>query len=118
MKRKYKSGALVTNVAQLLEHEYFIVRFSPRETPKTMHREVLASWQLRICELFVRTGRVSIAERLTNGEYYSSTQDWELLGMFDKELCEMCKEMNGLMIPCEGLCCSNVLAEWKKKPVR
>ena len=79
MKRKYKAGALVTNVAQLLDHEYFIVRFGGiRNTPKTMHREALASWQLRICERFVRAGRVSVAERLTNGEYYASVQDWEL----------------------------------------
>lgn len=118
MKRKYKAGALVTNVAQLLDHEYFIVRFGIRNTPKTMHREALASWQLRICERFVRAGRVSVAERLTNGEYYASVQDWELLDMFDKELCEMCRDMNGLMIPCEGLCCGDVLAAWKKKPVR
>ena len=64
MKRKYKAGALVTNVAQLLDHEYFIVQFGIRDTPKTMHREVLASWQLRTCERFVRAGRVSVADRL------------------------------------------------------
>lgn len=36
MKRKYKQGDRVDSVAELLEHDWFIVRFGPRTT-KTMH---------------------------------------------------------------------------------
>ena len=47
MKRKYKAGALVTNVAQLLDHEYFIVRFGIRDTPTFGHprrEDAVAAW--------------------------------------------------------------------------
>ena len=40
MKRKYKQGDRVDSVAELLEHDWFIVHFGPR-TKKTMHKACL-----------------------------------------------------------------------------
>ena len=49
MKRKYKQGDRVDSVAELLEHDWFIVRFGPRTT-KTMHKAVLGEWKLKLCQ--------------------------------------------------------------------
>lgn len=49
MKRKYKQGDRVDSVAELLEHDWFIVHFGPR-TKKTMHKAVLGEWKLKLCQ--------------------------------------------------------------------
>ena len=46
MKRKYKQGDRVDSVAELLEHDWFIVHCGHRTT-KTMHKAVLLEWKLR-----------------------------------------------------------------------
>ena len=69
MKRKYKQGDRVDSVAELLEHDWFIVHFGPRTT-KTMHKAVLWEWKLKTCQQAIDSGRVFIAVKLTNGEYY------------------------------------------------
>lgn len=67
-KKKFKKGPQILSVAELLEHDWFIVHFG-MGTVKTMHKEVLASWPLRVCEKFVDGEQVFIANRITNGEY-------------------------------------------------
>lgn len=76
-RRKFKKGKLVINVGQILEHDWFIFCLGSGKT-KTMHREALSSWQLRTCEACVEREQIYIAERLTNGEYYSDKTDEEL----------------------------------------
>ena len=74
MKRKYKQGDRVDSVAELLEHDWFIVHCGHR-TPKTMHKAVLWEWKLRTCQQAIDSGRVFIAVKLTNGEYYGDMTD-------------------------------------------
>ena len=69
VKRKYKQGDRVDSVAELLEHDWFIVHFGPRTT-KTMHKAVLWEWKLKTCQQAIDSGRIFIAVKLTNGEYY------------------------------------------------
>jgi len=63
-KRKFKEGKKVVSVAELLEHDWFIVHFGKRVNP--VHKGFLASWQLHTCELFVDQGWIYIAERVAN----------------------------------------------------
>ena len=60
-KRKYREGAKVSNVGELLEHEWFIVYIGSKS--KTLHQSVVTSWQLRTCEKFINAGLVYVAEK-------------------------------------------------------
>lgn len=121
-RRKFKKGKLVINVGQILEHDWFIFCFGSEKT-KTMHREVLSSWQLRTCEACVEREQIYIAERLTNGEYYSDKTDEELQGMLDERLCDFCPlpdELKGVHcyggepVMCEGSHCKEAVEAWKE----
>lgn len=124
-RRKFKKGAQVVSVAELLEHEWFIVHFG-RSAIKTVHQQVLASWQLRTCDLFVNGGQVYIAERLTNGEYYSNLSDNEIQDRLEEGLCDYCplpEEVHGMHLGpngpygCEGSHCDKAIEAWKEEPV-
>lgn len=62
-KRKYKKGHLVTNVADLADHKWFILILGPRS--RTVHREVIRSWQLRTIDRFLSTKSIYIADPVT-----------------------------------------------------
>lgn len=81
-KRKFKKGAQVVSIAEIPEHDWFIVLLG--RNGKTMHREVLRSWSIRTCEQFIDHGFVFVAQRLTNREFYE--------GMSDEEIREMLEE--------------------------
>ena len=81
-KRKFKRGDQVVSVAEIPEHDWFIVKMGARD--KTMHREVLRSWSIRTCEQFIDNGRIFIALRLTNGEFYEGMADDEIKEMLDR----------------------------------
>jgi hypothetical protein len=118
MRRKFKQGEQITSVAQILEHDWFIVHFGP-VTAKTVNREVLKSWQLRTCEMFVDRGSVYIAERMTNGEYYEGKTDEELIEMLGMKLCnEYCAYIRHRLGSCEVIGCDKALQEWKKELVK
>lgn len=126
--RKFKKGKLVINVGQILEHDWFILCFGSGKT-KTMHREVLSSWQLRTCEACVEHEQIYIAERLTNGEYYSGKTDEELREIAGENLCKSCLMTSSMrstplyaVKPIECLRgarvhCRDALAAWKEEPV-
>lgn len=121
-KRKYKQGAQVTSVAEILEHEWFIVHFGPKAA-KTMHKSFIGSWQLHTCELFVDAGRVYIAERLTNGEFYARKTDEQIKEMLEDSLCEVYCPLperlrgvhcyGGEPVMCEGSHCDEAIKAWK-----
>ena len=67
-KRKFKKGPQVVSVAEIPEHDWFIVKAGTWD--RTMHREMLRSWTIRTCEQFIDHGMIFIAQRLTNGEFY------------------------------------------------
>ncbi len=125
-KRKYKKGAQVISVAELLEHEWFIVHFGPNVV-KTLHKSFIASWQLRTCELFVDAGQIYIAERLTNGEFYAGKTDEQIQNMIGDDLCELyCplpEEVRGVHcyggepVMCEGSHCDEAIEAWKEEYV-
>lgn len=56
-KRKFKKGAQVVSIAEIPEHDWFIVLLG--RNGKTMHREVLRSWSIRTCEQFIDHGLCS-----------------------------------------------------------
>lgn len=124
-KRKFKKGAQVLSVAELLEHDWFIVHFGPR-TVKTLHKSFIGSWQLLMCERFVDAGQVYIAERLTNGEYYPNLSDKEIQERLDEGLCDYCplpEELHGMHLGpngpygCEGSRCDKAIEAWKEEYV-
>ena len=87
-KRKFKKGKLVTSIDELFEHRHFIVQYGGFTSPeRTVHFGFVQSWQVRMANLFVREKRVWVAERLTNGEFYSNMTDKEIVDKFDEELC-------------------------------
>lgn len=90
-KRKFKKGKLVTSIDELFEHRHFIVQYGGFTSPeRTVHFGFVQSWQVRMANLFVRGKRVWVAERLTNGEFYSNMTDKEIVDKFDEELCAYC----------------------------
>lgn len=112
MKRKYKQGDRVDSVAELLEHDWFIVRFGPRTT-KTMHKAVLGEWKLKLCQQFVDGGRVFVAVKLTNGEYYGDMTDDQIVDMLETDLCEYCEGRKGVVGQCDGEFCDEAIEAWK-----
>ncbi len=125
-KRKYKQGAQIISVAELLEHEWFIVHFGA-DVVKTLHKSFIGSWQLHTCEQFVDAGRVYIAERLTNGEFYAGKTDKQIQEMLEENLCEVyCplpEELRGVHcyggepVMCEGSHCDEAIEAWKEEYV-
>lgn len=125
-KRKFKQGAQVISVAELLEHEWFIVHFGPNVV-KTLHKDFIASWQLHTCELFVDAGWVYIAEQLTNGEFYAGkTEEW-IRDKLGEDICELYCPLPagsrgthfcyGELTTCGGSHCGEAIEAWKKKYV-
>lgn len=124
-KRKFKKGPRVDSVAELLEHDWFIVDFGPK-TAKTVHTGFLRSWQLQTCEKFIDAERIYIAVRLTNEEYYAGKTDSQLAEMLDEDICNYCplpEELKGVHcyggepVMCEGRCCKEALEAWKEEYV-
>ncbi len=117
--------AQITSVAEILEHDWFIVHFGAKT--KTMHQKALACWQLHTCELFVNNGWVYIAERLTNGEFYAGKTDKQIQEMLEENLCEVyCplpEELRGVHcyggepVMCEGSHCGEAIEAWKEEYV-
>ena len=68
MKRKYKQGDRVDSVAELLEHDWFIVHFGPR-TKKTTHKAVLGERTLKLWGKSVHGGRISTSVKPSKAEY-------------------------------------------------
>ena len=85
VKRKYKQGDRVDSVAELIEHDWFIVHCGHRTT-KTMHKAVLLEWKLRTCQQAIDSGRVFIAVKLTNGEYYGDMTDDQIVARAERAL--------------------------------
>ena len=112
MKRKYKQGDRVDSVAELLEHDWFIVRFGPRTT-KTMHKAVLGEWKLKLCQQFVDGGRIFIAVKLTNAEYYGDMTDDQIVDILETDLCEYCEGRKGVAGQCDGEFCDEAIEAWK-----
>lgn len=115
-KRKYKDGAVVTNINELLEHDFFILH-NGIHAHKTVHRAFLEAWQLHTCDMFVKGGLISIAEPLTNGEYYCNKSDEELLDMFCDEICGNCEGKKSIIGSCDGKWCEEGLERWKGESV-
>ncbi len=123
-KRKFKEGRKVVSVAELLEHEWFIVRFGKKA--KTVHKGFLTSWQFHTCELFVDQGRIYIAERMANGEFYAGKTDEQIKDMLEERLCDYCPlpdEAKGVHcyggepVICEGSHCDEAIEAWKEEYV-
>lgn len=123
-KRKFKEGRKVYSVAELLEHDWFIVRFG--KMTKTVHKGFLASWQLHTCELFVDQGWIYIAERMANGEFYAGKTDEQIKDMLEERLCDYCllpDEAKGVRcyggepVMCEGSHCDEAIEAWKEEYV-
>lgn len=119
-KRKFKKGSQVVSVAEIPEHDWFIVR------GKTTHREVLRSWSIRTCEQFIDHGTIFIAQRLTNGEFYEGMSDEEIMEMLEENMCNYCPlpdELKGAHcyggqpVMCEGTHCGEAIARWKDEQV-
>lgn len=115
-KRKFKQGEQVVSVAELMEHDWFFVHFG--SNVKTMHKAVLWEWRLRMCQKFIDNGWIYIAERLTNGEYYESKTDDELMEMLDVELCDLCEDKARVIGSCSGTWCEETLDKWKEEYVK
>lgn len=120
MRRKFKKGTQIVSVAEFLEHDWFIVN------GKTFHRGWCMSWSLKLAQVYVDRGVAYIAERLTNGEYYSDKTDEELRGMLDERLCDFCPlpdELKGVHcyggepVMCEGSHCKEAMEAWKEEDV-
>ena len=109
VKRKYKQGDRVDSVAELLEHDWFIVHFGPRTT-KTMHKAVLWEWKLKTCQQAIDSGRVFIAVKLTNGEYYGDMTDDQIVDMLETDLCEYPHRLRFLILRTIGNCLRVALA--------
>lgn len=112
VKRKYKQGDRVDSVAELLEHDWFIVHFGPRTT-KTMHKAVLWEWKLKTCQQAIDSGRVFIAVKFTNGEYYGDMTDDQIVDMLETDLCEYCEGRKGVVGQCDGKFCDEAIEAWK-----
>lgn len=112
MKRKYKQGDRVDSVAELLEHDWFIVHCGHRTT-KTMHKAVLLEWKLRTCQQAIDSGRIFIAVKLTNGEYYEGMTDDQIVDMLETDLCEYCEGRKGVVGQCDGKFCDEAIKVWK-----
>ena len=87
-KRKFKKGPQVVSVAEIPEHDWFIVKAGTWD--RTMHREMLRSWTIRTCEQFIDHGMIFIAQRLTNGEFYEGMSDEQIRGMLEDRMCDYC----------------------------
>lgn len=116
-RRKYRRCERVDSVAELLEHDWFIVHFG-HHTKKTMHKDVLREWKLKTCQQAIDSGRIFIAARLTNGEYYAGMRDDELFDMLETDVCEFCEGKQTIIGACEGRWCDQALAAWKEEMVK
>lgn len=123
-KRKFKKGAQVVSIAEIPEHDWFIVLLG--RNGKTMHREVLRSWSIRTCEQFIDHGFVFVAQRLTNREFYEGMSDEEIREMLEENMCNYCPlpdELKGAHcyggqpVMCEGTHCGEAIARWKDEQV-
>lgn len=121
-KRKFKKGPQVVSVAEIPEHDWFIVKAGTWD--RTMHREMLRSWTIRTCEQFIDHGMIFIAQRLTNGEFYEGMSDEQIRGMLEDRMCDYCPlpdELKGAHcygdapVMCEGTHCAEAIAAWKKE---
>ena len=121
-KRKFKKGPQVVSVAEMPEHDWFIVKAGTWD--RTMHREVLRSWTIRTCEQFIDHGMIFIAQRLTNGEFYEGMSDEQIRGMLEDRMCDYCPlpdELKGAHcygdapVMCEGTHCAEAIAAWKEE---
>ena len=121
-KRKVKKGPQVVSVAEIPEHDWFIVKAGTWD--RTMHREVLRSWTIRTCEQFIDHGMIFIAQRLTNGEFYEGMSDEQIRGMLEDRMCDYCPlpdELKGAHcygdapVMCEGTHCAEAIAAWKEE---
>jgi hypothetical protein len=121
-KRKFKKGPQVVSVAEIPEHDWFIVKAGTWD--RTMHREVLRSWTIRTCEQFIDHGMIFIAQRLTNGEFYEGMSDEQIRGMLEDRMCDYCPlpdELKGAHcygdapVMCEGTHCAEAIAAWKEE---
>lgn len=121
-KRKFKKGPQVVSVAEIPEHDWFIVKAGTWD--RTMHREVLRSWTIRTCEQFIDHGMIFIAQRLTNGEFYEGMSDEQIRGMLEDRMCDYCPlpdELKGAHcygdapVMCEGTRCAEAIAAWKEE---
>lgn len=121
-KRKFKKGPQVVSVAEIPEHDWFIVKAGTWD--RTMHREVLRSWTIRTCEQFIDHGMIFIAQRLTNGEFYEGMSDEQIRGMLEDRMCDYCPlpdELKGVHcygdapVMCEGTHCAEAIAAWKEE---
>lgn len=115
-KRKYKQGDRVDSVAELLEHDWFIVRFG--SDTKTMHKAVLWEWRLRLCQQAIDGGRIFIAVKLTNGEYYEGMTDEQIADMLETDLCEYCEGRKAIVGQCDGKFCGEAIEAWKEAYVK
>lgn len=63
-KRKYKAAYQFKTMAGFAFYHgtYFVVKFG--KCMKTVHRSFLESWQYRLLEQFVKSGRIYAAERI------------------------------------------------------
>ena len=123
-KRKFKKGAQVVSIAEIPEHDWFIVLLG--RNGKTMHREVLRSWSIRTCEQFIDHGLVFVAQRLTNREFYEGMSDEEIREMLEENMCNYCPlpdELKGAHcyggqpVMCEGSHCDEAIERWKEEYV-
>lgn len=121
-KRKFKKGPQVVSVAEIPEHDWFIVKAGTWD--RTMHREMLRSWTIRTCEQFMDHGMIFIAQRLTNGEFYEGMSDEQIRGMLEDRMCDYCPlpdELKGAHcygdapVMCEGTHCAEAIAAWKEE---
>ena len=121
-KRKFKKGPQVVSVAEIPEHDWFIVKAGTWD--RTMHREVLRSWTIRTCEQFIDHGMIFIAQWLTNGEFYGGMSDEQIRGMLEDRMCDYCPlpdELKGAHcygdapVMCEGTHCAEAIAAWKEE---
>lgn len=121
-KRKFKKGPQVVSVAEIPEHDWFIVKAGTWD--RTMHREMLRSWTIRTCEQFIDHGMIFIAQRLTNGEFYEGMSNEQIRGMLEDRMCDYCPlsdELKGAHcygdtpVMCEGTHCAEAIAAWKEE---
>lgn len=121
-KRKFKKGPQVVSVAEIPEHDWFIVKAGTWD--RTMHREMLRSWTIRTCEQFIDHGMIFIAQWLTNGEFYGGMSDEQIRGMLEDRMCDYCPlpdELKGAHcygdapVMCEGTHCAEAIAAWKEE---
>lgn len=121
-KRKFKQGKLVTSLDELFEHEYFIDVWCN----KIFHCGWCTSWQVCMARRMIDGGRIFVAERLKNREYYSGKSDEQILEMLDDELCDYCPlpdDIKGLHcyggepIMCNGSHCDEAIKNWKEDEV-